>query len=140
MKLGFCNGVFDGLHAGHKHLFAHALTHCHKLIVAINTDEDVRMLKGEGRPFHRLRDRRAALLDLLGFDHEIYSFRHVNLEAMIRAFRPDFIFKGGDYKPEDVRGADIVKEWGGKVVIIPILAGHGTSRPKQGTQPETCRP
>lgn len=140
MKLGFCNGVFDGLHAGHKHLLVQALARCDKLIVAINTDEDVRKLKGEGRPFHGLRDRRGQLLDFLGFDHEIYSFRDENLEAMIAAFRPDFIFKGGDYKPENVRGKALAESWGGEVVIIPILIGHGTSRPKQGTEPETCRP
>lgn len=140
MKLGFTNGNFDGLHAGHKHLLVQAMAMCDKLIVAVNCDADVREQKGEGRPLYGIHVRRACLLDFLGFDAEIYTFQSPNLEAMIRQFKPDFIFKGGDYKPEDVRGKDLVESWGGKVVIIPILAGFGTSKPKGGTQPETCRP
>lgn len=140
MKVGLVNGCFDGLHAGHKHMLVQAKTRCDKLVVAVNCDADVAKLKGAGRPLYNIGVRRAALLDFLGFDTEIYTFTDPNLEALIKGLHPDFIFKGGDYTREQVRGHQLVESWGGQVIIIPILKGFGTSKPKGGTQPETCRP
>jgi D-beta-D-heptose 7-phosphate kinase/D-beta-D-heptose 1-phosphate adenosyltransferase len=126
MKTVFTNGVFDILHAGHVHFLNTARALGDRLIVAVNTDESVRALKGPTRPINRLFHRIQVLSALRSVD-EVHAFRtEEGLKAMIREFRPAILVKAG-YEKEKITGADIVTMWGGKVVILDIVPGVSTT-------------
>lgn len=126
MKTVFTNGCFDILHAGHVHFLNQARALGDYLIVAVNTDESVRALKGPERPINRLFHRIQVLSALRSVD-EVHAFRtEEGLEAMIREFRPAILVKAG-YEKEKITGAGIVTMWGGKVVILDIVPGVSTT-------------
>jgi len=122
IKLVFTNGCFDVLHEGHLQLLRFAKAKGDRLVVAINTDESVRGLKGEGRPIKPLDQRMAvvAALDCVDF---VVSFSEPTPLEVIKKIMPDVLVKGADYKPEDIVGADIVPE----LFRAPILDGLSTS-------------
>lgn len=126
LVVGFTNGCFDILHAGHVALLAEARSHCDRLVVALNTDDSVRRLKGEGRPVNPLAARAAVIAAIRHVD-AVTSFAEDTPLEMIRALLPDRLFKGGDYRVETVVGADLVLGAGGKVVICASLPGHSTT-------------
>ncbi len=126
LVVGFTNGCFDILHAGHVALLAEARGHCDRLVVALNTDDSVRRLKGAGRPVNPLAARAAVIAAIRHVD-AVTSFAEDTPLEMIRALLPDRLFKGGDYRVETVVGADLVLGSGGKVVICASLPGHSTT-------------
>lgn len=126
MIVGFSNGCFDGLHEGHLHLLRSARARCDVLFVGVNTDASVRKLKGQGRPIYREFERCMAV-DKTGYAKHILTFGEGELEDLIRYVRPNLIFKGSDYNAADVVGADIIRGWGGEVVIVPLLPGFSTT-------------
>ncbi len=119
MKLGFANGVFDGLHAGHRFFLEKARAQCSWLVVAINTDESVRGLKGQGRPIMPLEARLRALY-LTGFAHAILPFSGDPV-PLIRTIHPDILIRGEDQSDE---GAEYVQA----LVRVPRLEGFSTTR------------
>ncbi len=121
-KIGFTNGVFDVLHAGHISLLQRARCKVDLLVVGINSDESVKRIKGKNRPIYNQRDR-AYVLRSLGCVHSVIVFNEDTPERLIRELEPDILFKGGDWKKKDVVGAKFVK----KVVIIPYKKGYSTS-------------
>lgn len=125
-RLVMTNGCFDILHAGHVDCLerARALGDC--LVVAVNDDDSVRRLKGEGRPVNRLEERMAVLAGLSAVDWVI-PFSGDTPEALIRHVSPDCLVKGGDYAPEHIAGASHVRARGGDVVILPLRPGCSTS-------------
>lgn len=125
-SIGFANGCFDLLHPGHMFLLQEAAAQCDRLIVGLNSDASVRRLKGDGRPAQPAERRAAAMIQLPFIDGVAIFDEDTPLE-LITALQPDFIFKGGDYLPEDVVGADIVKARGGEVRIIPTLGSHSST-------------
>ena len=126
-KLVFTNGVFDILHAGHVQYLAAARELGDLLIVGLNSDSSARALnKGPGRPVNSQDDRAAVLRGLRSVDGVIL-FDDPTPERLIRALRPEVFVKGGDYKPETLPEARAVEEFGGKVHIIPFLAGRSTT-------------
>ena len=97
-----------------------------KLIVGLNTDASVRRLKGENRPVNDERGRALALASLLFVD-EVILFNTDTPRELIEFIQPDVLVKGGDYRPEDIVGNDIVTARGGQVVTIPLVEGYSTT-------------
>ncbi len=122
----FTNGVFDILHVGHLRYLQASKALGDKLVVALNSDTSVKILKGDSRPVNKLKDRMELLSGLTVVDLVI-SFEEETPFNIISALIPDIITKGGDYTPETVVGADIVMEHGGSVRIIKFEDGYSTS-------------
>ncbi len=125
-QIVFTNGCFDILHRGHVEYLAAARRLGDVLVVGLNSDASVRRLKGPDRPINSEADR-AAVLDALRAVDFVTIFDDDTPRALIEAVQPDVLVKGGDYTEESVVGADIVRQRGGKVVIVPLLAGRSTS-------------
>ncbi len=126
LKIGFTNGCFDLLHPGHVTLLGRAKAACDRLIVGINSDASVVRLKGPGRPVQNQEARAAVLASLAAVD-AVVVFDEDTPEALIEALRPDLLVKGADYQLDQVVGADIVKSYGGRVMLAPIVPGFSTT-------------
>lgn len=125
-RIILANGNFDLLHVGHVRYLRGAKELGGKLVVAINSDESVRGLKGEGRPVMPAEERAeivAALADVDG----VVIFSELDVRALIREIRPDIQAKGTDYTVDSVPERDVVKEYGGRVVIVGDPKDHSTS-------------
>jgi D-beta-D-heptose 7-phosphate kinase/D-beta-D-heptose 1-phosphate adenosyltransferase len=127
IKIIFTNGCFDLLHHGHiKHLReASALGDI--LVVALNSDDSVKRLKGNSRPIHSFRDR-VALLAALPFVDFIVPLPGDNPIELIKEIRPDVFVKGGDYMDQDLPEVAVVEELGGEVRILPFHNGYSTTQ------------
>jgi D-beta-D-heptose 7-phosphate kinase/D-beta-D-heptose 1-phosphate adenosyltransferase len=123
----FTNGVFDLLHTGHIDLLTAARALGDSLIVGINTDESVRRLKGPGRPV-RTEAERAYVLAALECVDAVTAFDEDTPLELVLAIRPDVLVKGGDYTPDTIVGRTEVESWGGRVQVVPLTAGHSTTR------------
>lgn len=122
----FTNGCFDLIHAGHIALLREAARRGDVLIVAVNSDESVRRLKGADRPVHHEDDRVEVLSELESVSAVVVFSDDTPIE-LIRAIRPDALVKGADYDKRDVVGSDLVESWGGRVELIPLLEGRSSS-------------
>jgi len=127
LRVGFTNGCFDIVHAGHVSLLAAARAQCDRLIVALNTDESTKRLKGPERPVNGLADRSAVIAAVESVD-AVISFDDDTPLELIRRLKPDVLIKGGDYTVETTVGADVVQEYGGRVVLIDLIEGRSTTR------------
>ena len=96
------------------------------LVVGLNNDASVKRLKGENRPFNNENDRAIMLASMHAVD-AVILFDTDTPYDLIAAIEPDYLVKGGDYNPDTIVGADIVKAHGGKVVIIPFLDNYSTT-------------
>jgi D-beta-D-heptose 7-phosphate kinase/D-beta-D-heptose 1-phosphate adenosyltransferase len=126
LVVGLANGCFDLLHPGHISLLSQASAACDKLIVALNSDESVRRLKGADRPVQDLESRAAVIGALRGVDL-VVSFSEDTPLELIRQIEPDLLVKGADYAEADVVGADLVKARGGRVLLANLERGQSTS-------------
>jgi D-sedoheptulose 7-phosphate isomerase len=126
-KIVFTNGCFDLIHPGHVDLLTHARLLGDRLIVGINSDASVRSIKGPGRPVQTAEARRAVLLALKPVD-EVVIFDDPTPERIIREIKPDVLVKGGDWKVEEIVGADFVMARGGDVHSLPLVEGFSTSK------------
>ncbi len=123
----FTNGVFDLLHRGHVDLLTAARAEGAHLIVGVNSDASVRALgKGDDRPVRGEADR-AYLLAALAAVDAVVIFDEPTPAELLAALAPDVLVKGGDYTVATVVGAQGVQARGGRVVIIPLTAGHSTT-------------
>jgi D-beta-D-heptose 7-phosphate kinase/D-beta-D-heptose 1-phosphate adenosyltransferase len=125
-KIVFTNGCFDLLHAGHVSYLEAAKKTGGKLILGLNTDRSVRMLKGPSRPVIHEQDRARVLAALAAVDAVILFDEETPLN-LINAIKPDIIAKGRDYTEDKVVGGTEVKSWGGTVKLIELVAGQSTS-------------
>jgi len=125
-KVIMTNGCFDILHAGHVSYLENARQLGDRLIVAVNSDESVKRLKGEKRPVVPLEQRMAVIAGLASVDW-VVSFSEDTPENLICNVLPDVLVKGGDYKAEDVAGYTCVKANGGEVKILNFVDGVSTS-------------
>jgi D-beta-D-heptose 7-phosphate kinase/D-beta-D-heptose 1-phosphate adenosyltransferase len=123
----FTNGCFDLLHVGHLRLLREAASLGDFLVVGINSDASVRQLKGPARPINDQNDRAELLAGLECVD-AVTVFDAPTPLDLIEAIRPDVLVKGGDYRPEDVVGRDAVEAAGGRLVLVPLVEGHSSSR------------
>jgi D-beta-D-heptose 7-phosphate kinase / D-beta-D-heptose 1-phosphate adenosyltransferase len=126
LRVGFANGCFDILHAGHVRMLREARRHCDRLIVALNDDASVSRLKGPTRPINPLEDRAAVLAGLDSVDAVTWFGEDTPLE-LILALRPDRLFKGSDYTIDKVVGAQEIRAWGGETVLLDLLPGRSTT-------------
>jgi D-beta-D-heptose 7-phosphate kinase/D-beta-D-heptose 1-phosphate adenosyltransferase len=126
LKVGFTNGCFDLLHPGHVALMRQARAACDRLVVGLNSDASVKRLKGADRPVQPEGARAAVLASLADVDLVVGFAADTPLQ-LIEALRPDVLVKGADYTVEQVVGADLVRSWGGRVVLADLAKGHSTS-------------
>ena len=125
--LVFTNGCFDVLHRGHVTYLAQARALGAALVVGVNSDASVKRLgKGDDRPLNSLADRMAVLAALQAVDM-VVEFDEDTPLSLILICRPDMLVKGGDWKPENIVGAQEVQGWGGTVHSIPFLHQRSTT-------------
>ncbi|KJY71687.1 bifunctional D-glycero-beta-D-manno-heptose-7-phosphate kinase/D-glycero-beta-D-manno-heptose 1-phosphate adenylyltransferase HldE [Vibrio nigripulchritudo] len=125
-KVVMTNGCFDILHAGHVSYLNHAAELGDRLIVAVNTDESVKALKGPGRPVNST-DRRMAVLAGLGAVDWVVPFSEETPQRLISEVLPSLLVKGGDYKPEEIAGGEEVIAAGGEVRVLNFEDGCSTT-------------
>ncbi len=126
LRIGFTNGCFDILHPGHVHVLTQARGACDRLLVGLNSDASVARLKGDGRPIQDVHARANVLAALEAVDLVVVFEQDTPLE-LLRRVRPKVLVKGGDYRPEEVVGRELVEAEGGEVILINVLPGHSTS-------------
>lgn len=126
LSIGFTNGCFDVLHAGHVSLLTQARAQCDRLVVGVNSDASVRRLKGPTRPVHQ-EDLRTFVLSALEAVDAVVLFGEDTPLELITTLRPDVLMKGADYTVDTVVGADIVQAYGGTVKLIPLVQGLSTT-------------
>ena len=122
----FTNGCFDLLHRGHVHLLRNARALGDVLIVAINSDQSIKLIKGPKRPILSEGDR-LQLIASMEMVNYVLLFDEPDPCNIISILRPDILVKGGDWPADQVVGADIVEASGGKVVVVPYLKGFSTT-------------
>jgi len=125
-RIVMTNGCFDILHQGHVAYLEEAKALGDRLIVAVNDDASVTKLKGSGRPVNPVTDRMAVLAGLAAVDW-VVPFGEDTPADLIAALLPDVLVKGGDYKPEEIAGADAVRSNGGSIEILSFSEGRSTS-------------
>ena len=125
-KIAFANGCFDVLHVGHIRYLQDAAKFADVLVVGVNGDDSVRMLKGEGRPVMPQNERAEIIDALQGVDY-VVVFDEKSPSRLLQLLQPDFQCKGTDYTPDSVPEAEIVKAYGGKVVIAGDPKDHSTT-------------
>ena len=125
-KITLANGAFDLLHVGHIRYLRAAKQLGGKLVVAVNSDESVRALKGEGRPLMPAEERAEILAALSDVD-TVVIFPEPDVRALVREIRPDIHAKGTDYTAENVPERDTVIECGGRVEIVGDPKDHSTT-------------
>ncbi len=126
LRVGFTNGCFDVLHAGHVAYLAQAREWSDRLVVGLNDDASVTRLKGAGRPVNRFEDRAAVLAGLAAVDM-VVGFAEDTPQALIAAVRPEVLVKGADYEGREVVGGDLVRGWGGEVRLAPLAEGRSST-------------
>lgn len=126
-RIVFTNGTFDILHVGHIRYLEKAKQLGDLLIVGVNTDRSVKSYKTPDRPINPEKDRIEVLSALACVDQAILFDEPTPLN-LILTLRPSVLVKGGDWKKSQIAGAKQVVSWGGKVVLIPFVAGRSTTR------------
>ena len=122
----FTNGCFDLLHRGHVHILREAKACGDLLIVGINSDVSVKRIKGPTRPVLPEMDRVELIAAMEMVDY-VVLFDEPDPYKLIETIRPQVLAKGGDWKPEEIIGSDIVQRNGGRIAVIPYLKGFSTT-------------
>jgi rfaE bifunctional protein nucleotidyltransferase chain/domain len=122
----FTNGCFDLLHRGHVHILREAKACGDILIVGVNSDRSVKMIKGPNRPLLSERDRVELIAAMEMVDY-VVLFDEADPYKIIESLKPDVLAKGGDWSVEKIIGSSLVAKGGGRVAVIPYLAGSSTT-------------
>ena len=125
-KVVFTNGCFDLLHIGHTRYLAQAKAKGDLLVVGLNSDSSVKMLKGAKRPLIP-QDERAEMLSNLEMVDYVTIFTDQTANNVIAALKPDIYVKGGDYSVDDLPEAEIVQNYGGKIELVSEIRGASTT-------------
>lgn len=125
-KVVFTNGCFDIIHSGHITLLKEASELGEILIVGLNSDDSIKRLKGSNRPINNLESR-INVLSAISYVDYIIVFNDDTPIDIIKHLKPDFLVKGGDYRIEDIVGANFVNSYGGNVCIIPFKENISTT-------------
>ena len=125
-RVTLANGCFDVLHVGHIRYLHAAKNLGGRLVVAVNSDDSVRALKGEGRPIMP-DEERAEILSALTDVDAVVIFPERDVRALIHEIHPDVQAKGTDYTEESVPEGDLVREYGGRVAIVGDAKDHSAS-------------
>ncbi len=125
----FTNGCFDILHAGHIELLEKAKSFGDILILGLNTDKSIKIIKGENRPLNIQIDRARVIAALELVDYVVLFDESTPCE-IISKIKPDIHVKGGDYDPTDFENmpeAEVINEYGGKIEVVPLLKTKSTT-------------
>jgi rfaE bifunctional protein nucleotidyltransferase chain/domain len=125
-SIAFANGVFDVLHVGHVRYLQDAARVADVLVVAVNGDRSVRALKGEGRPVMPERERAEIVAAIRGVSY-VTIFDDDSPSRLLQLLKPDFQCKGTDYTADTVPEADLVRSYGGQVLIVGDPKDHSTT-------------
>ncbi len=125
-KIIFTNGCFDIIHRGHITYLKAAKELGDFLIVGLNSDNSVKRLKGQTRPVNNEKDRALILENLKPVD-AVVIFNEDTPIKLIENIKPDFLVKGGDWKNDEIVGADFVKSYGGNVITIKYVDNYSTT-------------
>jgi D-beta-D-heptose 7-phosphate kinase/D-beta-D-heptose 1-phosphate adenosyltransferase len=125
-RVVFTNGCFDLLHAGHVEMLSFARAQGDTLVVGVNSDRSVRLIKGDSRPIYPAVERALILAALEAVDY-VVVFDDTRAERIVRAVRPDVLVKGEDWRDKIVDGQIFVESYGGRVALAPLLSGYGTT-------------
>lgn len=126
-KIVFTNGCFDLLHHGHIDYLSKAADFGDVLVIGVNSDSSVKKLnKGANRPIQNENDR-ALILSSLQFVEAIIVFEEDTPYELIKIVQPDVLVKGGDWKENEIVGADVVKAKEGTVAVVPFVEGYSTT-------------
>ena len=125
-RVAMTNGCFDLLHPGHVASLQQARQHGDLLVVGVNSDRTVRELKGPGRPIIDQHGRAAVLAALACVDH-VVIFDEVSVAGLVERLMPDVLVKSAEYAPDEVVGHEIVRRYGGRVVLVPVKSSYSTS-------------
>jgi rfaE bifunctional protein nucleotidyltransferase chain/domain len=123
--IAFANGCFDLLHVGHVRYLADAAAQADRLIVAVNDDSSVKILKGSGRPIFGASDRAEMVAAIEGVDY-VVIFPDADVNRLLKLLKPDVHCKGTDYTPETVPERDTVLAYGGRTAIVGDPKNHST--------------
>lgn len=129
-KIVFTNGCFDLLHYGHLHYLSQARDLGQRLVVGLNSADSVRRLKGPARPINDELTRTHLLAALAVVDAVVVFEDDTPLE-LIKIVRPDVLVKGGDWRPDQIVGSDVVLANGGEVRSLPFVEGYSTTNIEQ---------
>lgn len=132
LRVGFTNGCFDILHAGHVTYLNEARLRCDRLVMGLNHDRSVTVLKGPERPVNDEGARAAVIGALASVDLVVFFGAQETGEdntpcALIERIKPDIFFKGGDYTIDQLPEAKIVQAYGGTVAIMSVVPGRSTT-------------
>jgi D-beta-D-heptose 7-phosphate kinase/D-beta-D-heptose 1-phosphate adenosyltransferase len=125
-KIVFTNGCFDIMHVGHVRYLADARSEGDLLVVGLNSDASVRIIKGDKRPIVR-QNHRAEVLASLGCVNFIVIFDEPDPLKLIQTLKPDVLVKGEDWTEDEIVGAESVKSLGGKIVRISFVEESSTT-------------
>ncbi len=125
-KIAFTNGCFDLIHRGHVAYLESAKKMADFLVLGLNSDDSVRRLKGDERPFIN-QDDRAFILSRLEAVDVVCIFEQDTPLELIKKVKPDFLIKGGDYQLTEIVGREVVEQNGGKVLTVPLIDGRSTT-------------
>lgn len=125
-RVGFTNGCFDLIHPGHVALLTQARAACDRLVVAINSDASVARLKGPGRPVQTETARAIVLASLAAVDL-VVVFEEDTPIPLLEALKPDVLVKGADYRLDQVVGAEVVRSYGGRILLADLVQGQSTT-------------
>ena len=126
-SVGFTNGCFDILHAGHVEMLNFCKKNCDFLICAINSDKSIRKIKDSDRPIVN-ENMRAELLSKLNIIDMVIIFDDSTPIKLIKLVKPNLLIKGSDYKKKDIVGYDFLKKNGGKVILANLKTGFSTTK------------
>jgi D-beta-D-heptose 7-phosphate kinase/D-beta-D-heptose 1-phosphate adenosyltransferase len=127
-KVGFINGTFDVLHPGHIHLISFAATYCSRLVVAIDSDERVKQLKGKDRPFFNQYERKLMLESIRYVSHVDIFNTDNELRHLVDFYEPDVMVIGSDWEGKEVIGS----EYAGRIEFFPRFGDYSTTKILQG--------
>jgi D-beta-D-heptose 7-phosphate kinase/D-beta-D-heptose 1-phosphate adenosyltransferase len=137
-RVVFTNGCFDLLHAGHVEMLSFARAQGDTLVVGVNSDRSVRLIKGDSRPIYPAVERALILAALEAVDY-VVVFDDTRAERIVRAVRPDVLVKGEDWRDKIVDGQIFVESYGGRVALAPLLPGYGTTLTIERLRASTSR-
>ena len=120
------NGCFDIIHAGHIKIFKESKKLGDILVVAVNSDRSIKKLKGNSRPFNKIKDRLSVLESIIYIDH-ILVFNSLTPKNIYQKLKPDIITKGSEYHKSEVVGSLSITKNNGKVILIKMLKNRSTS-------------
>jgi rfaE bifunctional protein nucleotidyltransferase chain/domain len=123
--IAFANGIFDLLHVGHVRYLQAAALQADLLVVGVNEDASVRLLKGEGRPVMTATER-AEILSAIACVDYVVVFEETTCDALLASLRPDVHCKGTDYTVDTVPEAATVRSYGGRIAIVGDSKDHAT--------------